>query len=483
MLLLGHRSPESLRCALAGLSMLVLGLTASLPAAADVPDGRLVMLDIWHWDTVTNKVAPSNTRLSWREIIDAGINGVHFRSWHSAIDTGYRWWDLIEEAHEYGLWVGAGNPFSPAFGWNDTLVGAGMAAEHGADFIQIDEPLTHNMTEAEYNQIKAAAQAENPNCPVLITDVFYNDTVAGFSNCDGLIQEVYVDEWYPLRLDQLSAYQAAHPSQHAMMWVWMPNRHTVADPCVLLPDSKFDLWFNESLNRFDKVILFIFRQRTTSDPCNDVWSANWDARVPTIQAATQGLRKPLPDWQNFSPDQAVETGSPDCAVEVRSEAVGLDPTSVLAHYSIDGGETWTSWPNVECSGSLGTTDWVTITARDIPFEQISSTLNRVRFKIRDTYSGTYYRSARTDTMKFTVDIASLSGDLDAGIDDAGIDDASIDDASVDDAGPGDAGLGDAGGQELSGGCGCAQSSPGHNDLLSLLLLLGLWISRAKTPLR
>lgn len=70
------------------LAALSLGLARAAPAAAEVPPGELVMLDVYNWDTVTDQVEPSNERLGWREIIDAGINGVHFRPWHWAHDGG-----------------------------------------------------------------------------------------------------------------------------------------------------------------------------------------------------------------------------------------------------------------------------------------------------------------------------------------------------------------------------------------------------------
>jgi hypothetical protein len=469
------RSSWSRCCSLASLPLAGVVLAMASPAGAVTPSDEMVMLDIDKLDTVTNAVEPDNYRLSWRELIDAGISGLQIRHWTGAHDNSYTYTDLVADAHSYGLWVCGGTGVNDNSTVNDAINMAADLATAGVDFIQLDEPMGYGLTEADYHAIRDSAQAVNPSCPVLITDVFYNETVATFWPADGLIQEVYVDEWYPWALDMADWYQDGLPSLDVMMWVWLINRHPVPEPCEVYPDSKFDLWFNESFNRFGKVLLFIFQSRTIADPC-DGWTSNWAARVPTIQAATNGLRVSLPEWSGFLPDSPAQTGTPDCSVQVRSEGAGLDPGTVQALYSTDAGGNWTEWHDVQCTGSVGTTGWETITALDVPFQQISSTDNRIRFKIRDTYSGTYYRNARTDQMDFTVDITSLGGgdDDDAGDDDGGDDDGGDDDAGDDDDdGSDDDDAGDGPDFETPG-CECAQSSTGGHGARLLLAPLALW---------
>jgi hypothetical protein len=95
---------------------------------------------------------------------------------------------------------------------------------------------------------------------------------------------------------------------------------------------------------------------------------------------------------------------------VRSSEVGLDPGTVEVYYTTDytnGGGTWTQWTDVDGTGSTGTKDWVTLVAHDVPFNQVGSDQNRIKFKITDTYSGTYYRGPRTDQMQFPVEISEI----------------------------------------------------------------------------
>jgi MYXO-CTERM domain-containing protein len=388
--------------------------TATLGHAA-VPSGKMVMLDTRYWDSVTDQAPASNLQLTYREAIEAGISGLHVRPGHSALKSGYKWRDTIADAHRHGMWVAGATGMGPNIGWQDTLTVTSRLAEAGVDFIQIDEPMGHGMTEAQYIEIKAAAHEKNPDCTVLITDVFYNATVAGWPSVQGLIQEVYIDDWVKY-IDETVAYQAAHPNQATAMWVWLPERLAWPElPCASQPDSKFDSWFNASFDKVGKTLLFIFDAREQEgDPCS--FAANWDARAATIAAKTAPYRVSLPEWDGFVVTGASD-GSPDVSVKVRSPGAGIDPASVKAFYSTDAGVTWTEWQDVECTGTHGVKTWQTVTARNVPFQQVSTTQNKVRFQITDTYAGNYYRNARTDRKAYDVAIDEII-ESDGGVVDA-----------------------------------------------------------------
>lgn len=393
------------------LGLLALGMfsvaTFSRPAEAAVPPGKLVMLDVDKLKLVSSKYAPNNSYLSFREVIEAGVNGVHFRHW-TGTGSAYTQESWVQEAKEWGLWVAGGTSVNTNVSVSECASQAADLASWGVDFIQLDEPMGFGLTEADYLQIKQSAKSVNPACPTLITDVFYNDTIASWSSVNGLVQEVYCDLWYP-NIDQAVAYKNAHPGQDVMMWVWLPEHQFYPDECTPLPDSKFDLWFGDSFDRIGQTLLFIYQSRETTDPC--AYGANWAARAQTIAAKTAGYRAALPTWENFVVEGASD-GSPNCAVQVRSE-VGLSPQSIKVYYTTDddpeGGTHWTEWTSVDWTGTEGTKDWVTITAHDVPFNQVSSTLNKVKFKITDTYAGSYYRGPRTDQMDFLVEITETDG--------------------------------------------------------------------------
>ncbi|NOZ88063.1 MAG: LamG domain-containing protein [Deltaproteobacteria bacterium] len=368
---------------------------------AKAPPGKLVMLDVSKLSNVTSKTAPDDEHLSWRELVNSGINGVHFRSWCFSGDGSYSQLEWVREAHRYGLWVCGGTGNS-----KDQMVSDGAyLASLGVDFIQLDEPMGKGFTENDYRDIKNSARKVNAACPVMITDVFYNDTISKWSSCDGIMQEVYVDQWYPSMIDAAVDYKNSHPAQDVFMWVWLMTKHP--DNCTAYPDDKFNTWFTDSFNRVGKVLLFIFNTRSYGDPVNCVEGTNWPARIQTIKNSTSNLRVALPRWRNFSPATEIDTGLPDCSVEVRSAGAGLDPASVRCEYSIDSGRTWHEWSRVSCTGGYGTKAWQTITAESVPFSQVSLKSNRIRFWITDCYKGNYYRSARTDKAEFNVKVRSV----------------------------------------------------------------------------
>ncbi|MBF0433434.1 MAG: T9SS type A sorting domain-containing protein, partial [Fibrobacteria bacterium] len=63
--------------------------------------------------------------------------------------------------------------------------------------------------------------------------------------------------------------------------------------------------------------------------------------------------------------------------------------------------------NVSATGTDGTKDWVTITAKRVPFNKTGDRWNKVMFKITDKYPYQYHRNARTWRKHFTVKIDTL----------------------------------------------------------------------------
>jgi len=121
------------------------------------------------------------------------------------------------------------------------------------------------------------------------------------------------------------------------------------------------------------------------------------------------------DWRNFNVTSVGSTGlTPTCTVQVRDVLSGL---SVSAggwyRYSTNGGSTWSSWRLGTITGSDGTTAYQTLTAADVPFNQLSSTLNKIQFAVRDvagtwSYSPEYTVATRYTT---TLDLQNASGTI------------------------------------------------------------------------
>ena len=395
-----HTNRRSLRgvgSTLAGLGAILLAVQPS-SAKAEMPPGKLVMLDISPVSAATSLQEGDNTHLRFEELMEAGVNGLHFRAWTAKGDGYPSKEEWVKEAHEWGFWVAGGTSMDQNNSLADSMSHAKTLAEMGVDFIQLDEPMHKPGFDGNaYAQIQGAAHAVDPSIPVVVSDVFYNDEVAQLPNVQGLIQEVYFDGWLG-NIDLAENYKANYPNQDVLMWVWLPQRPFVPDDCGVLPDEKFDNWFTQSFDRIDKTLLFIFYSRDAmGDDCS--YAANWQSRAATIANKTEGYRAPLPVWGEFSAT-APPGGHPDGHVQVRSD-VGLNPETAKVEYSPDFGASWMPWDNVEWTGTLGTTEWIDITFNDLPIEMPGDNI-LVRFKVTDTYEGTYYRGPRTARKTFTL---------------------------------------------------------------------------------
>ncbi|MCW5933397.1 MAG: S8 family serine peptidase [Fimbriimonadia bacterium] len=105
---------------------------------------------------------------------------------------------------------------------------------------------------------------------------------------------------------------------------------------------------------------------------------------------------PPGNWQNFAPAGVAFGPNQTCSVQVRDVLSGL-AVSVLGwyQYSTDGGTSWSAWSTVTVPGSDGTTAFQTITVPNVPFNQASATLNKIRFAIRDVAGNWGYSSDYT----------------------------------------------------------------------------------------
>ena len=90
------------------------------------------------------------------------------------------------------------------------------------------------------------------------------------------------------------------------------------------------------------------------------------------------------DWNNFSPLDWISDQTPDCSIDVRDTYYsGLDVDTAYYTFSTDGGNSWFGWESTTCTGTDGSTTFETITAEDVPFNQDSETLNKIKFRISD----------------------------------------------------------------------------------------------------
>ncbi|MBF0433632.1 MAG: discoidin domain-containing protein [Fibrobacteria bacterium] len=390
------------------------------------PTGKLVMVDAARMYNLSYTYAKDGFHWNYDELINAGFNGVHIRLWTGG-DDDYenRKSKFVKEAQEAGLWV-ASSPVGHSEG--DIQNSAEIEARWGVDFLQFDEPYDFANCEgwdafwgeAFYNKIRDAVHVIDPNIPVLVTDVVCNTSLWNWENLDGLVQEVYVDAWYPDMLNSVINYKETHPGKEGYVWLYTFTKQPSS--CVPLPDATYATWFNDAYNRLGKIILFQMAARCDnciSGDCQD-YGNNWDHRAQVTANATVNERVAYHEWGDYSPSSEINSATTDCQISVRSREAGLDPSTVKCFYTTQHrgfghGDTdegnrfdvlWKEWKDVSCTGTKGSKEWLKITAKNVPFSE-NSVSNAVRFKIQDTYTGTYYRNARWSQKEFLVKIAPV----------------------------------------------------------------------------
>ncbi|MBF0433459.1 MAG: hypothetical protein HQK83_19435 [Fibrobacteria bacterium] len=376
------------------------------------PKNGMIMIDAQGTKSFTGKFIPKTNETKWdealhfEELIDVGINGVILRT---GISNDYTWPEWIMMAHEYGMWVC--RAIGPGADFISTTANSSAM---GVDFQEVDEPLKgwtgaavcpswsaeKPFSESIYINAKDAAAAVNPDCKIIITDVDCNQNFIDWNVNEGLLQEVYSNTHLSKYLPQAVTHKNKYPNRFTGVWTWILEEDEVTKE--QLPESDINKWFDASWDATQNVLLFIFNYRGAT------YGTNWPKRAAHIKAKT-GKSSPVPVWQNFGP-VTVAGSAPDCQVQVKS-AVGMDPASVECYYAIHQGDVnntkWIRYDDFTVTGTKGTTDWVTITANRVPFNQVSSELNKVMFKIKDTYSGNYFRNERKFHREYVVNVNAL----------------------------------------------------------------------------
>jgi parallel beta-helix repeat protein len=119
--------------------------------------------------------------------------------------------------------------------------------------------------------------------------------------------------------------------------------------------------------------------------------------------------RPPGSWMGFSPAGWTNESTPDCSIWAKDSLYsGMDVSTAYYKYSTNGGSTWSGWNSASCTGSDGTTDYQTITASSVPFNQDSSWKNKIQFKITDMAGNTGYSSSYTVEIDATPPSASIS---------------------------------------------------------------------------
>ncbi len=116
------------------------------------------------------------------------------------------------------------------------------------------------------------------------------------------------------------------------------------------------------------------------------WSENGDYSTGYDEIIYDGSK---PKFSNFRPtERRISNQRPDCSIDIQDVFRGLDVSSIGYKYSMNGGTTWVGdnngdWISLSCPGSEGDTDVKRVTAFGVPFDQDSTTNNKIKFRAVD----------------------------------------------------------------------------------------------------
>ncbi|MBF0430360.1 MAG: T9SS type A sorting domain-containing protein [Fibrobacteria bacterium] len=319
----------------------------------------------------------------------------------------YTYSEWVEEAKEYGLWVCIGQTGT---GKNQKYINNVLRSNAAIlpHFMMIYEPLSQttcqgnaeNYTETDYKSNREWVQMVNPGCKLLLTDGNCNSYIQGWTTLDGIVQETFSDAQLATNLPLATAYKQTY-GKFTGSWIWFRSVD-LATSTTPIADTYFNNAFNSVYSSIGNTFLWQWKDKGTSA---------WESRVTKIKKTIGNKAVTLPVWQNFTPGTAVNRSAPDCQVQVKCEGMGLNPASVQCYYAIhepvNGNTKWIRHLDVSATGTSGTKNWVTITAKRVPFNQASETLNKVMFKITDTYTGNYFKKTHTVKREYVVKIAAL----------------------------------------------------------------------------
>ncbi|MBF0433392.1 MAG: T9SS type A sorting domain-containing protein [Fibrobacteria bacterium] len=374
------------------------------------PQNGVVAIDMTELKKVTSKQNPDHEYFSFEELVESGVNTLAIKTYQKAsagsAGTRYTWREWVNEAHEHGLYVVGG--LVTDVGLRPMYDQAKHALTRDVDYLQIDEPMNGwsggcagrgmDWTQKNYNTVKSEANKAcmHGNCPVFVTDVACNDKVG---TVDGLIQECYPgweNYW-----NRVTSY-----GKNNGCWTWLQSEY---DGGVSFSSTDADNEFKTVWNNIGNVYLFIYTYKVPN--YNGLTGTHWNTLKNTIKSSVGSKVVKLPVWKNFSQSSTVQS-APDCQIQVRSETDGVNPASVECYYAV--GDTvyrnlkWIRHWDVKASGTKGTKDWVTITATGVPFNQLTNPKhNRIRFKIRNNYTGNYYRNNMLVKRDYDVEITAL----------------------------------------------------------------------------
>jgi len=96
-------------------------------------------------------------------------------------------------------------------------------------------------------------------------------------------------------------------------------------------------------------------------------------------AVTVTDRSPPGPWRRF------QCSGLTCTVQVRDAISGLDTGSAAVHFSQDGGQSWSDWLPVACTGEDGSHDWETL-AVVVPGASTTVSAQQMQFRVVDRAS-------------------------------------------------------------------------------------------------
>ncbi|MBF0431457.1 MAG: T9SS type A sorting domain-containing protein [Fibrobacteria bacterium] len=367
------------------LIFLILGIAAGT-IHANTPPAKSVMLVNQYLDWWGSKRSPGNWYKHLNEWVECGMNVAHFPMYGKG-DKDYTVAEKVNDAHEYGLYVCGAVWTRDGNATMEQMIE--VAAGVGCDYAVIEEPYTDDcsapragtFTADDYLKLKTIGNTAKlvDNFPIIINDAFCNANFASI-NTDGLYSEMYAPAWGTTTFTHMNNYKAANPGKFVGCYIWLKTDDLSTIPSTNLSYTYFESWFSTVWNGVGNVSLY---QWDRNGPGNaDVgYGSDWNHRGPYITKTT-GKGESIPTWSNFA-----ITGPTDVQIQVKSASTGLDPASVQCYYQAESMR-WVKYNKVSATGTSGTKDWVTITAKGLP-------AGRVKFKIKDVYSGNYFRGPRT----------------------------------------------------------------------------------------
>jgi hypothetical protein len=113
---------------------------------------------------------------------------------------------------------------------------------------------------------------------------------------------------------------------------------------------------------------------------NDVLGNTGTSGTYTIQIDTDAPGS----WAGISPSGWYTTNqAPTVTISVQDMTSGLDVSEAEYSFSTDGGRTWSGWTPAGVTGNDGTTAAETMTAKNVPFNMDSGSLDQIMFRIVD----------------------------------------------------------------------------------------------------